>query len=98
MKRFKDLALERIYRIIDIAKETALYDLELANKQASIAKRISMRYKVRLPYEIRMLFCKRCKRFIVPGINSRVRIGRSNVKAIRISCLECNHIYRKIIK
>ncbi len=98
MKRFNDLAIERIYRIIEQAKKTAIYDLELANEQAKIAKRISMRYKVRLPYEIRQLFCKRCKRFIIPGINASIRIGRSNIKAIRIRCLECENIYRKIIK
>lgn len=96
--KVKDLATHRIEIIIKNSLESARYDLKLAQMQAMIAKRISMRYRVRLPYEIRQLFCKKCKRFIVPGINARVRIGRSNVKAIRITCLECNHIYRKIIK
>ena len=97
-KRIKDLAIQRIYRIINIALLTANYDLELAEKQAMIAKRISMKYRVRLPYEIRQLFCKRCKRFIVPSINAKIRIGRSDLKAIRIICLECNYVYKKIIK
>ncbi|MEM2855913.1 MAG: hypothetical protein QW416_02275 [Candidatus Nitrosocaldaceae archaeon] len=96
--KVKDLATHRIEIIIKNSLESARYDLKLAQMQAMIAKRISMRYRVRLPYEIRQLFCKKCKRFIVPGINARVRIGRSNIKAIRITCLECNHIYRKIIK
>ncbi|RMF32234.1 MAG: RNase P subunit [Candidatus Nitrosothermus koennekii] len=97
-KKFKELAVQRMYRIIEVARETARCDLKLAQKQAIIARRISMKYRVRMPYELRQLFCKRCKKFIIPGINARVRVGRTNVKAIRITCLECNHVYRKIIK
>jgi|FaiFalFF_MnMetaG_3_1042247.scaffolds.fasta_scaffold00054_23 ribonuclease P protein subunit RPR2 len=65
--------------------------------QARLIKRISMRYRVRLPYEIRQLFCKKCKRLIVPGITARVRVGHSSIKAVRITCMHCNHVYRKII-
>ncbi|GBC73450.1 hypothetical protein HRbin04_00852 [archaeon HR04] len=77
--------------------DTAKYDHALAEKQAMLIKRISMRYRIRLPYEVRQLFCKRCKRLIIPGVTSRVRIGRSSIRAIRITCLHCNHIYRKIL-
>ncbi|RZD36957.1 MAG: RNase P subunit, partial [Thaumarchaeota archaeon] len=54
-------------------------------------------HKIRMPYDLRMVFCKKCKSFIVPGINSRIRIGGASVKSIRISCYLCGHIYRKII-
>ena len=37
------------------------------------------------------------EKFIVPGVNSRIRIGRSKEKCIRITCMKCNHVYRKII-
>lgn len=97
-KRIKDLAYQRIERLIAIACSNASKDLSLAKRQAEIARRISMRYRVRMPYHIKQLFCKNCKQFIVPGINARVRIGRSNIKAIRITCLECKHVYRKVIK
>jgi len=63
-----------------------------------LAKRMSTKFRVRLPYEIRQLYCKKCKRFIVPGVNARVRVGRANVKAVRITCLNCGHVYRKIIR
>ena len=43
------------------------------------------------------ILCKKCKKFIVPSISSKVRIGRSNVKSIRITCNFCNHTYRKLI-
>ena len=97
-KSQKDLALQRIEILVQNALESVKSDAELAQKQAMLAKKISNKFRVRLPYEIRQLYCKKCKRFIVPGIDARVRIGRSNVKAVRITCLRCGHIYRKIIK
>jgi ribonuclease P protein subunit RPR2 len=93
----RDIANERIYLLINHARGEALYDEMLANDQAKLAKKIAMRMRIRLPYEIRQLFCKGCKQFILPGISSRVRIGRSRLKAIRITCLKCGHVYHKVI-
>jgi len=50
-----------------------------------------------MPYELRINFCKQCKNFIAPGINSRIRLGRTPLKAIRITCNFCEHTYRKVI-
>jgi ribonuclease P protein subunit RPR2 len=97
-KTHKDLALQRIEILVQNALETAKSDPKLAQKQALLAKKISMKFRVRLPYQIRQLFCKKCKEFIVPGKTARVRVGRANVKAVRITCLKCGHVYRKIIK
>ncbi len=97
-KSQKDLAAQRIEILIRNALETVKSDEELAQKQAMLAKKISTRFRVRLPYEIRQLYCKKCKGFIVPSVNARVRIGRANVKAVRITCLKCGHVYRKMIK
>jgi len=69
----------------------------LSQRQALLARRISTRHKIHMPYELRMVFCKKCKSFITPGMNSRIRLGRTSVKSIRISCNLCGHTYRKII-
>ena len=71
---------------------------ELANYHAHIAKKIAMRLRLRLPYTYRQLYCKKCKRFIVPGKNSRFRIGRSRIRSIRITCLHCGYTYHKILE
>jgi ribonuclease P protein subunit RPR2 len=83
--------------LIDNAISNARINPELSQRQASIARRISTKYKIRMPYNLRMVFCKKCKSFIAPGINSRIRLGRASVKSIRISCNLCGHTYRKII-
>ena len=93
----KEIAKERIGLLIANALVEVRDNERLACDQAMLAKKIAMRYRLRLPYNIRQLYCKKCKYFIVPGKNARVRIGRSNIKAIRITCLKCNHTYRKIL-
>ena len=84
---------------IDVLVENALHEKDdlLAAKQASQAKKIAMHQRIRLPYDIRQLYCKRCKAVIVPGRSSRVRVGRAKTKAVRITCLKCDHTYRKIL-
>lgn len=93
----KKIALERMQILIQIAISNARANPELSQKQAQIARRISSRHNIRMPYALRMVFCKKCKSFIAPGINSRIRLGKTSVKAIRISCNFCGHTYRKII-
>ena len=94
----REIAKERVSILI----ATALLEIregndKLADDYARLAKIIAMRLRLRLPYEIRQLYCKKCKQFIPPGKNARVRIGRSRIKAVRITCLKCGHIYRKIL-
>jgi len=93
----KKIAMERMQILIENAISNAKINPELSQRQASLARRISTRHKIRMPYNLRMVFCKKCKSFVAPGINSRIRIGRTSVKSIRISCNLCGHTYRKII-
>ena len=89
--------MERMQILIDNAITNARKDPELSQRQASISRRISTKYNIRMPYHLRMVFCKKCTSFIAPGINSRIRLGRTSIKSIRISCNLCGHTYRKII-
>lgn len=93
----KKIALERMHILVGQAVLNARKNPALAQRQAGLAKRISTKYRVKMPYEIRMNFCKKCKMFIVPGMTSRIRLGRSTLKSIRITCSYCNHTYRKVI-
>jgi len=93
----RKIAMERMQILIDNALTNAKTNPELSQRQAFLARRISTRHKIRMPYPLRMVFCKKCKSFIAPGINSRIRIGRTSTKSIRISCNLCGHTYHKII-
>ncbi len=70
---------------------------ELAKRHAFLAKKISTRYRIPMPYEMKICFCKKCKSFIAPGITSKIRLGRSTLKSIRVTCWFCGHTYRKAI-
>jgi ribonuclease P protein subunit RPR2 len=93
----KEIALERINILLKHAVSNAKTNPKLAQRQASIAKKISTKYRIKMPYEFRIMFCKKCKCFIAPGINSKIRVGRSSIKSVRITCNLCCHTYRKII-
>jgi ribonuclease P protein subunit RPR2 len=91
----KQLALQSVSNLI----YTALYTQDpFLDNHINTAKRIITKHRLKIPFEYKILFCKNCKRFIIPGKNSRIRIGRSRVKALRITCEICGHTYRKIIK
>lgn len=93
----RKIAIERMEILVENALLNAKTNPQLSQRQALLARRISSRNKIRMPYHLRMVFCKKCKSFITPGINSRIRLGRVSVKSIRISCNLCGHTYRKII-
>lgn len=94
----KDLLIERMQILVKNAISCSISNPKIAQRYAILTKRLCTKYRIRMPYELRMHFCKKCKKFIVPGSTARVRIGRSNIKSIRITCGFCNHTYRKIIK
>ena len=93
----REIAKERMQILLKEAIYNARKNPILAQRQASLARKISTKHRIRMPYEIRMNFCKKCKSFIAPGVNSRIRLGRSSLKSIRITCGFCNHTYRKVI-
>ena len=51
--------MERMQILIDNAITNARTDPELSQRQASIARRISTKYKIRMPYHLRMVFLQK---------------------------------------
>ncbi|HDN01990.1 MAG TPA: ribonuclease P [Candidatus Bathyarchaeota archaeon] len=90
----KKLALHRIRRLFRLAIETAQTDLNQSQRYVEIARKIAMKARVRIPREYRRFICKRCKSFILPGVNSRVRIQQKREPHIAITCLICGHVTR----
>ncbi|HYF99608.1 MAG TPA: hypothetical protein VD815_05920 [Candidatus Saccharimonadales bacterium] len=91
----KQIALQRVSILIDSALYT---NDEFAQNHIRIARRIISKYKIKIPFEYKILFCKKCKKYMHPGKDSSIRIGRSNTKALRITCKFCGYTYRKILK
>jgi len=89
MSSIRKIALKRIKRLFELAKEMSHDDPELAQRYVNIARRIAMRARVRLPREYRRMICRKCKSFIIPGFNCRVRIQPRREPHIVITCFKC---------
>jgi len=76
----------------------AATDLPLAKEQASLARRVMMRFNIKLGYPTKSFTCHGCKSLMVPGVNARVRLGHGRPPTVRVTCLECGHINRKILR
>ena len=96
-KNIQKLAMERIELLIKYAIFNVKSDTTLAKQYIIRARNICMKYRIKIPYEITIFFCKKCKCFIAPCIDSKIRIGGSQIKSVRITCNLCGHIYHKII-
>lgn len=93
--RLRDSARQRVDILLANSVNYAHRDIVIASRQAEIARRICLKYNLRLPYDQRRLFCRGCKQLILPGINSRVRI-HNHPKSLSTTCMRCGHISRKI--
>jgi len=81
------VAAERIDDLFALAqRESDGPQPELADRYVRLARRIGMRYNVRLPPEYSELFCRGCSSFWVEGRNVRTRLRDG--RRVR-SCLRC---------
>ncbi len=86
------IALERMEVLFGLAEKEALQGhATRARRYVDLARRLGMRYNVRVPPEFKRRFCKDCLAYLVPSVNARVRVGRGRVV---ITCLGCGAIQR----
>ena len=93
--RSKKIARERIAILFTRAGEFFSEDPLLSDRCVALARKISMRHRVRIDRVYRKQFCRHCYRFLVPGHNVRVRITRGKVV---MTCLLCGRQMRIPVK
>ncbi len=82
-------AKERIIGLFKQAEEMFDKDEKLADRYVELARKISMRFKVRIPKELKKRFCKHCYSYLVPGRNCRVRTHEGKVVYYCQKCRKC---------
>jgi ribonuclease P protein subunit RPR2 len=88
----RNAARSRIDTLYNLSMEKAKEgDLKLAREYLTLARKISMRYTVRIPADMKRITCKGCMTPLVPGITSRIRFRNGKET---ITCLECGKIKR----
>ena len=80
------IANERIKILFEQAKEMFKEDSRLSDRYVYLARKIAMKYKVRIPSTLKRKFCKRCHKYLVPSVNCRVRAQRGKVVYYCLSC------------
>jgi len=90
-KTNRKAALERVKILFKEAGQIFKEDPKLADRYVYLARKIAMKFKVRIPRELKRKFCKHCYKYIVPNVNCRVRLHNGHLVYY---CLECKKYTR----
>ncbi|MDG6900705.1 MAG: hypothetical protein JRM80_01905 [Nitrososphaerota archaeon] len=69
----------------------------MAREQAALARRVKLKFNVRLDPSLTRFTCRGCKGLLVPGVNARVRLGHGKQTVLRVTCADCGHVNRKVV-
>lgn len=86
------IAGERIDILFEAAEEEArARRLDRSDRYVELARKIGMRYNVRIPRHYKRRFCRHCHAYLQPSKNCRVRMrGRR----ITVHCDNCGRFVR----
>lgn len=90
-EKFQKIAGERIKVLFAQARLRFKEDAKLSDRYVQLARKIAMRYKVKIPPNLKRQFCKNCHKFLMPGKNLRIRLHKGRTIYY---CLECRHFMR----
>lgn len=90
----KRLALQRIDGLFKLAREIVHEKEDLAQRYVLIAQKIAMRTRVHLPLEYRLQLCRHCKKLILPGLSSLIRLQKKREPHIVVTCKYCTKYTR----
>ncbi len=88
----KDMAEQRIIRLFELAEEEFQAHPERSDRYVRLARRIGMRYRVRMPDELKQRMCKHCHAFLVQGVTARTRLQGTHMTT---TCLACGELIRR---
>ncbi len=95
-KESKADATKMARELLQLAVRNSVSNLDLAKKQAALARRLLLKFNIRLDPRLKRYYCRGCKQLIVPGLNARVRLGHG-ATVIRMTCDGCGFVNRKIV-
>jgi len=96
-KASKDEAAGLVKFLTESAVDLSHTNMALAREQAALARKVKLRFNVRLGPSLKGFTCRGCKGLLVPGVNARVRLGHGKPTILRITCADCGRVNRKIL-
>lgn len=96
----KKIAKARMLYLFQKAHDIFPDNKVLANKYVYMARRYAQRTKIKIPYKWKKRICHKCKQFLYPGVNCRVRMHSQKKRGSHVSltCLDCDNTTRYFIK
>jgi len=88
----KDMAYERILRLFELADMEFRKHPERSDRYVQLARRIGMRYRVRMPPELKHRICRHCHSYLVQGATARTRLQGTHIST---TCLACGKQMRR---
>ncbi len=92
-KSWQKVAKERVKILLDLAAKEFKSNPDRSKRYVQLAKKIGMRYNVRIPKDLKRKFCKNCYAYLIPGVTCRVRT-RGVQQAVIVTCLKCGNVTR----
>jgi RNase P subunit RPR2 len=96
-RKSKESAASLVRLLTESAIALSHTDPATAKQQAALARKVKLKFNVRLDPSLRAFTCRGCKGLLVPGVNARVRLGHGKPTIIRATCLDCGRVNRKVI-
>lgn len=87
----KEIARERIIILFERAEKIFSKNKSLADRYIILARKIAMKSNIRLTKVQKKKFCKHCYSYLIPGLNSRIRINNNKIITY---CNECKKYSR----
>ncbi|MCX6775192.1 MAG: ribonuclease P [DPANN group archaeon] len=88
------IASERIGILFrEAGKAAREHNLARASRYIFLARKLAMKFAVKLTREQRRKFCHKCYKFLQPGRNVSIQTNKKT-KAVEYNCKECGHINR----
>jgi len=85
----KDIAEERMTILFAKAAEASKKgELDSADRFIELARKIGMKYNVRIPRKYKRVYCKHCYSYLSPSKTSRSRTNAQK-RRVEVTCLKC---------
>jgi ribonuclease P protein subunit RPR2 len=75
----RKIALSRVKKLFKEADSAFSENPSLSNRYVTLARKIAMKFKLKMPSELKKKYCKHCYKYLKPGENCRVRIRDNKV-------------------
>lgn len=86
-----DIAKERIAILLKQADKEFAKRPDLSRRYVELARRIGMKFNVRMNASQKMRFCRKCGAFLVYGKNAKQRLNNQEHK-VEVTCDECKNV------